>query len=128
MATTPRAALITLDQAKLHLRLDPSNTDEDAYVQNLINAARSAAEGFTGRRFYVSTDEMAAAVLAGTAGSNPIVVGGDNADDIYAAMLLMIGRLYANREDQLLGGTGRSESLPTGAEQMLQMYRADMGL
>lgn len=48
--TTPPAALpISLALVKEHLRLDPSDTSQDAYLTLLIEAARDFFEKFTGR-------------------------------------------------------------------------------
>jgi len=49
----PAAEPITLDEAKLHLRVD--STDEDTLVTGLIKAAREMAEAYTRRQFITAT-------------------------------------------------------------------------
>ena len=47
LVTPASAALVTLAEAKAHLRVDHS--DEDTYIQALINAAVSYFDGYAGR-------------------------------------------------------------------------------
>lgn len=47
LVTAASAALLTLAEAKAHLRVDHS--DEDAYIQTLITAAVSYFDGYSGR-------------------------------------------------------------------------------
>jgi len=49
--TPPAFEPITLAEARLHLRLDSSMTDDDTLVTMLISAARCYAEMLTGRSF-----------------------------------------------------------------------------
>ena len=74
---------VTLEEARLHLRVD--HTDEDALIGSIILAARELAEHETGRVF--STDWPA----------------GDVPASIRQWMLLTIGTLYANRETLVQG-------------------------
>jgi uncharacterized phiE125 gp8 family phage protein len=48
---------------------------------------------------------------------------------IKAAMLLLIGNYYENRQEDLVGGTRSTfNSLPTGVYNLLQPYRAGLGV
>lgn len=47
LVTPASAALMTLAEVKTHLRVD--HTDDDTYIQTLINAAVSYLDGYTGR-------------------------------------------------------------------------------
>lgn len=55
LITPPVSLAVTLDAAKLHLRM--SGTDEDAWLTVAIKAATAAAEQHTGRRFLTQTWE-----------------------------------------------------------------------
>tara|TARA_R100001143_G_C3357653_1_gene133510 strand:+ start:1131 stop:1406 length:276 start_codon:yes stop_codon:yes gene_type:complete len=68
--------VITLEQAKLHLRVD--HDDEDAAITAMIDAATAAALD------YLNMDEL----------PNPVPA------PVQAAILLQVGDLYANRERQ----------------------------
>lgn len=165
---------VTLEEAKLHLRVD--GTDEDALIGGLISAAREWAEHYTGRALAPQTLEMAldqfpedfidldlppvssvtsikytdstgveqtlatdqyAFSLYGEARRISLTYGNSwpttqaiaNAVRIRyvtgytttpkaakAAILLMVGHLYANREDVT---TSKTELLPNGAKALL---------
>ncbi|MFM0495599.1 head-tail connector protein [Paraburkholderia caledonica] len=100
-----------------HARVDA----DDPLIDTYLAAAIGEAEEFTNRKFYANNDDMAAAVLDGTAGDDPMVVE----PPIVAAILLIFGRLYAMREDVV---TGQAMELPRGSRSMLQPYRVNMGV
>jgi uncharacterized phiE125 gp8 family phage protein len=56
--TAPATELITLAEAKLHLRIETGATDEDTYVTSLIKRARAFAEHKSGRSFGTQTLRM----------------------------------------------------------------------
>jgi hypothetical protein len=66
---------------------------------------------------------MAAAVLDGTAGVDPILAN----DSIRAAILLMLGHLYRTRED-VQGSDGATIQVPMGAHSLLWPYRIGLGV
>lgn len=70
--------MVTLEQAKLHLRVDSS--DEDVAIADLIDAATAAAADYLNQ----TTQELIAAMPA----------------PVKAAILLQVGDLYENRERQ----------------------------
>ncbi|MGY1490726.1 head-tail connector protein [Methylobacillus pratensis] len=55
--TPPAAEPVTLEEAKLHLRVDGS--EEDKYILDLISVARASCEGFLGWFVVEQTIEMA---------------------------------------------------------------------
>ncbi len=55
--TSPATEPVTIDEAKLHLRVD--GTDENALITSLIKAARQGAEHLTGRALMSQTLELA---------------------------------------------------------------------
>ena len=83
--TLPTAEPITLDDAKLHLRLDPSEFSEDALIAVYISAAREHVENELG--LLIDGETM-------TDGTTtwPVTAG------IRAAMLITLGALYEARD------------------------------
>ena len=55
LVTPPAAEPVTLDEAKLHCRVDADITADDALLTSLIVAAREQAEHETGRAFVTQT-------------------------------------------------------------------------
>lgn len=109
--------LVTDEQVRNHLRID-AGEDVSVYV----GAAERFAAEFLNRNVYETADAMAAAVLDGTAGEAPMV-----ADDlIRAAVLLIAGHLYANREDVVVGAS--VAELPMSSVYLLQPHRRQMGV
>jgi hypothetical protein len=74
------------------------------------------------RQFYGDADALASAVLDGAAGADPILLN----PSVRAACLLILGHLYANRED-VVTGTIATE-LPMGFRSLLMPYRIGMGV
>lgn len=105
--------ILDLTIAKQHLRVE--GADDDAVVEVYLGAAEAAATQFMGRMIYV--DEAAI---------------GDDATGIAinfaitAAILLICGSLYANREDAVIGVS--VAELPGGSKMLLQPYRIGMGV
>lgn len=110
--------LVTEQEARTHLR------EEADYPVDLIKlrAAAEYAQQFLNRRVYPDAPAMAAAVLAGTAGDNPMVVD----DLIKAAILLIFGHLNANREDAVSGAA--VTEIPMGSKSLLWPYRVGLGV
>lgn len=71
---------ITLSEAKKHLQIDSSFTDDDAYISALIDIA----EDSVAQHLDIALESL--------------VVGGEIPPAIKHSILLMIGNLYANRE------------------------------
>ncbi|CAN2975675.1 Phage gp6-like head-tail connector protein [Pseudomonas sp. PM2] len=112
-------SVISIEQAMQHLRAD---SEDQAYVALVLEAAEDSASQFLNRRFYADDDALASAVLTGDAGADPILVN----PSIRAACLLIAGNLYGNRED-IVVGTITSE-LPIGSRSMLMPYRIGLGV
>lgn len=109
--------IVTDAQARAHLRID---SDEDIAVY--IGAAERMAVEFLNRNVYADQTEMDDAILDGVAGESPII-----ADDlIRAGVLLILGHLYANREDAVVGVS--ATELPMSSRYVLQPYRKCMGV
>jgi len=111
--------LVTIEQARQHCRVD---SDDDQMLTLYGGAAEDAAQEFLNRRVYEDEAELAAAVLNGTAGCDPIVVN----DAIRAAVLLTLGHLYANRES-VITGSAVSE-MKEGTRSLLWPYRVGLGV
>ncbi|OQR30262.1 hypothetical protein BWR59_17025 [Pseudomonas sp. Bc-h] len=110
---------IPTDQGMQHLRADDDDRD---YVELLLSAAEDSAAQFMNRRFYADPDLLGEAVLDGTAGVDPIVIN----PSVRAACLLILGSLYSNREDVVVGAG--STELPLGSRSLLTPYRIGMGV
>lgn len=113
--------LISLDQAREHLRAQGGDDDADLTLK--INAAQLLAQEYLNRKLFATQAELDAAVLAGTAGDMPPMVCNDL---VRAAMLFIIGHLYANREDVVTGTI--STALDMGSRALLAPYRQGMGV
>jgi len=113
-------SVVPLETALRHLRLEPD--DDDPLVGVYLDAAEQAAADFLNRQFYASPEDLAAAVLDGSSGDDPIVVNGA----IKAAVLLILGRLYGQREDVVVGVS--VAELPQGAHSLLWPHRIGLGV
>lgn len=109
---------VDLATAKQHLRIDGG--DEDALVALYLQAAQDHAALFLNRTIYDDPAALADGVLAGDV--NGVVSTGA----IDAAVLLICGTLYANREDAVVGVS--VADLPGGAKALLWPYRAGLGV
>ena len=120
MANTPQIISDEITLAHLHADAGP----ESDLIALYISAATQQAVDFLGRNVYATDADMAAAVLAKTADDDPIVAN----DSIRAAILLILGKLYAYREDVVVGSAATVVELPFGARQMLFPYRVGLGV
>ena len=112
--------ILTTEQAIAHCRADP---DADATMVSLyLGAATDAAQDYLGRKVYADQVELDVAVAAGTAGEAPMVVN----YAIQAAILLICGHLFANREDVVVGA--QSFGIPNGSRDLLRPHRRSQGL
>ncbi|WP_296261989.1 head-tail connector protein [Pseudomonas sp. UBA5706] len=110
---------IPIDQAMQHVRAED---DDREHVELLLAAAEDSAAQFMNRRFYGDAQSLASAVLDGTAGADPVLIN----PSIRAACLLILGSLYANREDVIVGTI--SSELPMGSRSLLTPYRVGWGV
>lgn len=112
--------ILTTAQAIDHCRADP---DADAAMVGLyLGAAIDAAQEYLGRKVYADQAELDAAVAAGTAGELPMVA----TFSVKAAVLLICGHLFANREDVVVGA--QSFAIPNGSRDLLRPHRKVQGL
>lgn len=111
----PRVDLVTLQEAKDHLKV--THDFEDADITIKLRAAEEMAIAYLDRAVYPSQAALDAAQAAGTAGPAPIVCS----FMVRAGILLMLGDLYAHREDVVVGAT--ATQLPQGARACLRHLR-----
>lgn len=110
---------IPTDEAMQHVRAE----DEDqTHVELLLAAAEDSASQFMNRRFFADKTTLDSAILDGSAGSDPILIN----PSVRAACLLILGSLYANREDVVVGPA--SSELPMGSRSLLTPYRVGWGV
>jgi hypothetical protein len=112
---------VSLNLALKHLRVEADGDDEDL-IELYLGAAVQAACEFINRRIFEDQAALDAAVTMGAAGDYPMLAN----DAIRAAVLLILGMLYENREDVVIGLT--AENLPRGSRALLQPYRVNMGV
>ena len=154
-------SLVTLAEAKLHLRV--TDSAEDALIAVYITAAEQSAVSVVDRVIYADATAMSAAkaqapidLAAATVAYADAITAAESIADavdqcqaittaelsyvsaqadyrksmdgilvneaIKAAILLVIGHLYGNREDVVSGIS--IAKLPNGAEWLLQPYKA----
>ena len=98
-------SIVTLAEAKLHLRVD--GADEDALIQTYLDAAEAAAQQYLNRALYETS--------AGTDTTGLVMT-----KDVKVAVLLQVGAFYADREDM--------SEMPTGSRVLLNPYRIETGV
>lgn len=101
-------AVLTLDEIKAHLRVDVSA--DDAHLTLLSEAAEDYATQYLGRPLPWADDDGLAAPVPGS---------------VRAALLLIIGDLYENREAAYVGV---SYAVNPTVERLLHFYRVGLGV
>lgn len=104
--------MLTVEQVKLHCRIDGSDTDEDAWISARIKAASRYVETYTRRKLFDSVDDDNYL-------SEPFRLLYDA--DIETAMLMLVGHWYANREAVITNGS--SSTVDLAVDSLLQPYR-----
>lgn len=104
--------MLDLNVVKQHCRIDSDFADDDTLLTTYLGAAARYVETWTRRTMYESEDSP------GYAEDEDAILQGD---DVKAAMLLLIGHWYANRETVSVGQT--SVEVPFAVESLLQPYR-----
>ncbi|GGX32774.1 hypothetical protein GCM10007242_44660 [Pigmentiphaga litoralis] len=113
-------ALVSVELARASQRIEIG--EQDALVEFYLGAAEQVALDYLNRKVYSNLDELQAAVLAGDAGENPILVNGA----IQAGILLIFGQLHSHRENVVVGVT--AAELPQGARSLLRPNRIRPGV
>lgn len=114
--------ILTLDQCKAHLRVD--GTDEDAAITLYAGAAEEAAAQYVNRALYADQAGLDAAVTAATDDGTGMVA----TPSVLAAFLLILGHLYANREDVITGMRAAAVKVPQSSQWLLDPYRLNQGV
>jgi hypothetical protein len=111
-------SLVDVPTAKLHLRVDDSA--EDDLIKLYIDAAEASTVEFLNRNVYANQAAMDAAAEAPPA--EPMVINAA----VKAAILLLVGHLFHNREEAAVGVS--VATLPVNSQRLLQPYRVGMGV
>ena len=111
----PRTELVTLAEAKGHLKV--THDFDDADITLKLRAAEEMAVRYLDRAVYPNQEAMDAAIAAGIAGPDPMVCS----FMVRAGILLILGDLYFNREDVVTGVS--VAQLPTGSRNCLRPLR-----
>jgi uncharacterized phage protein (predicted DNA packaging) len=104
--------MLDLSLVKEHCRIDPDVDEDDQLLKKYIAAAARYVENYTRRHLYKSADDNGFA---------------DDCDrlllteEVQAAMLLLVGHWYANRETAVIGQT--AASVPYAVESLLQPFK-----
>ncbi len=101
---------MTLDQVKKHLRLCPNDAEENDHLDLIISAAVSHASQYIDRPIPWA-DESGELVPA--------------PPDVKAAILLIIGDLYENREGQFVGVQVAENQT---VQNLLHFHRVGLGI
>ncbi len=109
--------MLELDIIKQHVRLEPGVTEEDSLLTTYANAAQRLVENKTGRLLYATAGEIPNDPDTG----EPIEAGLVLDADLTAAMLLLIGHWYENRESVVVGTI--TAELPMAVEALIGPYR-----
>ncbi|MEX9802267.1 head-tail connector protein [Proteus terrae] len=105
--------MLSLELVKQHCNIDPDFTDDDKLLALYTNSAVKFVENYTRRTLY----EKEASEGEYQEDADHLLL----TDDVSAAMLLLIGQWYENREGVI---SGRSFSTqPFAVEALLQPYR-----
>lgn len=112
-------SMITLDEAKLHLRIDHDFDDQD--IQLKLDTAEEQAIDFLERQVYASEDELNLAITLNKAGERPMLIN----SSFKSAVLLLLGHLYENREEI---GMANLSNVKYGFERLLNPYRINIGV
>ncbi len=99
-SASSRDPVLTIEEIKLHVRVDADQTVEDQYLMNCEMAARLHAENFL--RYQIDN----------TVGEN-----------IKQALLFLIGHFYRNRESVTVGSLNKSEPMVLAFEALLYPER-----
>ncbi|MBJ9352434.1 phage gp6-like head-tail connector protein [Citrobacter koseri] len=104
--------MLDIGIVKEHCRVDSDFTGDDALLNLYTSAAARYVETWTRRKLYASKESP------GYAEDEDSILPGD---DVKAAMLLLIGHWYANREAVNIGNI--TTEVPFAVEALLQPYR-----
>ncbi|QLY36012.1 phage gp6-like head-tail connector protein [Citrobacter freundii] len=104
--------MLEINIVKEHCRVEVDFTDDDNLLKIYIGAAARYVETWTRRTLFETESSQGYADA-----DDPILPG----DDVKAAMLLLIGNWYENRESVVIGDT--VAEVPFAVEALLQPYR-----
>lgn len=110
-----RTELVTLEEAKAHLRV--THAFDDADITLKLRAAEQMAVHFLDRAVFPSQAAMDAAVAADPNLPDPMVC----TFMVQAGILILLGDLFVNREEVITGTI--ATQLPTGAQACLRPLR-----
>ncbi|MFZ1874881.1 MAG: head-tail connector protein [Chania sp.] len=104
--------MLDSELVKQHCSIDLDFADDDKLLETYVGAATRYVETWTRRKLYESDQS------AGYEGDEDALLLGE---DVKAAMLLLVGHWYANREAVNIGNV--TSSIPFAVESLLQPYR-----
>lgn len=112
-------SIVTEQIAREHCKITDSSEDIAVY----LSAAEQIVQDYIGCNVYATQEMLETATTDGVAGVNPIVTTAA----INAAILLVFGDLYRDRESTVVGRVSVSE-LPLAWRRVLSTYRTGRGV
>lgn len=104
--------MLSVEQVKLHCRIDADSVEEDDWLKARIKAAVRYVETYTRRTLYENPEDPLY-----LADSDALLYG----EDVETAILMLIAHWYANREAVIT--SGGSATVDLAVEAFLQPYR-----
>jgi len=111
--------LVDIGEIRAHCNV--AGAWDDVILTTYADAAEQYVQDFLNRRVFPDVDAMAESVLDGSAGCDPMVTNAA----IRAAVLLMAGHLFRNREAVT---AENAKELPLGVTQLLWPHRVGLGV
>lgn len=110
--------MLELDIIKQHVRLELDDDTQDSLLESYAGAAWDQVQAQTGRNLYVTKNDIPVDAETGDSADDHALVLNDA---VTAAMLLMIGHWFENREVVVIGAS--ASELPMAVNALIKPYQ-----